>query len=126
MKSGCRLQSELRHAFWDLLHITISLPSVHAIVVRVNSRKTRLSAGRKARGGQLGRKELKGRIKERKKPRWKVQRRVNDKTGGWQPAAEVGRRLRGRLTGGSRPRGGQRGERSSNPRVVPAATGVAL
>ena len=35
MKSSCRLQSELRHTFWDSLHITISLPSVYAIVVRV-------------------------------------------------------------------------------------------
>ena len=35
MKSNFRLQSELRMLFWVLLHITISLPSVTSIVVRV-------------------------------------------------------------------------------------------
>ena len=32
---SCRLQSELGRYFWDLLHLTISLPFVYAIVARV-------------------------------------------------------------------------------------------
>ena len=35
MKSGCRLQSELRQIFRDLLHFTVSPLVVSAIVVRV-------------------------------------------------------------------------------------------
>ena len=35
MKSGCRLQSELRRTFWGLLHIAVLLLVVSAIVVRV-------------------------------------------------------------------------------------------
>ncbi len=35
MQSSCRLQSGLGHVFWDWLHLTVSLPFVRAIVVRV-------------------------------------------------------------------------------------------
>ena len=35
MQASCSLQSELRPAFWDLLHLTALLPSVPAIVARV-------------------------------------------------------------------------------------------
>ena len=35
MQASCSLQSELGRYFWDLLHVTISLPSVYAIVARV-------------------------------------------------------------------------------------------
>ena len=36
MKSNCRLQSELRAALWDPLHLAVSLPSVPPIVARVS------------------------------------------------------------------------------------------
>ena len=35
MQASCSLQSELRHALWDLLHLAALLPFVHAIVGRV-------------------------------------------------------------------------------------------
>ncbi len=35
MQAGYSLQSELRRAFWDLLHLTVLLPFVRAIVGRV-------------------------------------------------------------------------------------------
>ena len=38
MESSCRLQSELRLAFWDLLPLASSLPSVLTIVARVKPR----------------------------------------------------------------------------------------
>ena len=35
MQASCSLQSELGGAFWDLLALASSLPSVHRIVGRV-------------------------------------------------------------------------------------------
>ncbi len=35
MQAGFSLQSELGHAFWDLLHLAVLLPFVRTIVGRV-------------------------------------------------------------------------------------------